>query len=217
MLSTPGEATMASLVEASPHRAGIIAARAFAGKISGGELGLNLHARVRRNHVIGQRYAFVDGDTLAKERVALTAAHRGEAMDAGDAEPMQHVGHQLLEAHVAHSGDAFGAREVVGRTIAALLTLARIVDQELGDLAERATLLAIVDDETDTAGLCHLDRDLDAVCEVRSAGADVGPENVGAVAFVVHAAGERRQTVAELRRIAEAVDRGAADRRQKDL
>jgi hypothetical protein len=138
-------------------------------------------------------------------------------MDAGDAEPMQHVRHQLLKAHVAHAGDAFGALEVAGRTIATLLALARIVDEELSDLAERAAFLAIVDDETDTAGLRHLDGDLDAVRQIRPAGADIGPEHVGAVAFVVYAAGERRQSVAELRRIAEAVDRGAADRRQKDL
>ena len=32
-----------------------------------------------------------------------------------DAEPVQHVGHQLLEAHVLHAGHALGAQEVVGR------------------------------------------------------------------------------------------------------
>src|SRR5436190_10949601 len=212
-----GEGTVASLVEAAPDRAGVIAARTLAGKISGGELGFDLHPRVRRNHVVGQRNAFVDGDALAKERVALHVAHRGEAMDASDAEPMQHVRHQLLKAHVAHAGDAFGALEVAGRPVAALLALARIVDQELGHLAERAAFLAIVDHQADPTRLRHLDGDLDAVREIRPAGADVRPEHVGAVALVVHAAGERRQTVAELRRIAEAVNRGAADRRQKYL
>ena len=53
--------------------------------------------------------------------------------------------------------------------------------------------------------------------EIGPAGADVGAEHVGAVALVVHAAGERRVAVAELGRIAEAVDGGAADRRQEDL
>ena len=70
-----------------------------------------------------------------------------------DAEPVQHVGHQLLEAHVLHAGDAFGALEVGGRLVAALLALARVVDQELGHLAERAAFLAVVDDQPDAAVL----------------------------------------------------------------
>src|SRR5215813_5271806 len=137
------------LVEAPPDRAGVVAARTLPGEIAGGELGLDLHARVRRNHVVGQRHAFVDGDALADERVAFHVAHRGEAMDAGNAEPMQHVRHQLLKPHVAHAGDAFGALEIAGWAVAALLALARVVDQELGDLAERAAFLAIVDHEPD--------------------------------------------------------------------
>src|SRR5205807_10625740 len=123
----------------------------------------------------------------------------------------------LLKPHVAHAGDAFGALEIAGWAVAALLGLAGVVDQELGDLAERAALLAIVDPEPDAARLRHLDGDLDAVGEIGPAGADVGAEHVGAVALVVNAAGQRSAAVAELCRIAEAVDRGAADRRQKYL
>src|SRR5262249_25612100 len=185
----PGTRSL-SLEEASPHRAGVVAAWTLAGKITGGELGLDLHPRVRRNHVVRQRHAFVDGDALADERVALHVAHRGEAMDAGDAEPMQHVRHQLLEAHIAHAGHAFGALEIAGGTTAAFLALARVVDEELGDRAERAAFLAVIDHEPDAARLRHLNGDLDAVREVRPAGADVGAEHVGAVALVVHAAGE---------------------------
>ena len=37
--------------------------------------------------------------------------------------------------------------------VAALLALARVVDQELGDLAERAAFLAGVDDQADAAAL----------------------------------------------------------------
>src|SRR5262245_35008497 len=187
-----------SLVEVPPDRGGVVAARALAGEIAGGELGFDLHARVRWNHVVGQRHAFVDGDALADEGIALHVAHRGEAVDAGDAEPMQHVRHQLLKSHVAHAGDAFGALEIAGGTIAALLALARVVDQELGDLAERAAFLAIVDYESDAARLRHLDGDLDAVRQIGPAGADVGAEHVGAVALVVNAAGQRRGAVAEL-------------------
>src|SRR5262245_9755368 len=75
-----------SLVKASPDRAGKVAARKLAGKIAGGELGLDLHPRVRRNHVVGERHPLVDGDALADERVAFHVAHRREAVDAGDPE-----------------------------------------------------------------------------------------------------------------------------------
>ena len=109
------------------------------------------------------------------------------------------VGHQLLEAHVLHARDALGAIEVLRRRIAAGLALARVVDEELGDLAERAAFLAIVDHHADAALLRHLDADLDAMREVRPAGADVGAEHVGAVALVVETAGDLRLGLAELR------------------
>ena len=70
-----------------------------------------------------------------------------------DAEPVHHVGHQLLEARVLHAGDAFGALEIGRRLVAARLALARVVDEELGDLAERAAFLAVVDDQAGAAVL----------------------------------------------------------------
>src|SRR5262249_23910867 len=198
-------------------RPGVVAANAVVGKIAGRDLGLDLRPRVRRDHGVGQRHALVDADALADEGVALHVAHGGEAVDAGDAEPVQHVRHQLLEAHVLHAGDAFCALEIAVGPVAALLPLAGVVDQEFGDFAERAAFLTIVDHEPDAAGLRHLDGDLDAVREIGPAGDDVGAEYVGPVAFVVYATGQRRDAVAELGRIAKAVDGGAADRRQEDL
>ena len=65
--------------------------------------------------------------------------------------------------------------------------------------------------------LRHLDADLDAVREIGPAGADVGAEHVGAVALVVEAAGDLRLRLAELRHVAEEIDRGAADRRQEQF
>ncbi|MFO1312405.1 MAG: hypothetical protein U1F41_10130 [Burkholderiales bacterium] len=65
-------------------------------------------------------------DARAGDCVVLHVAHRHEAMDAAHAEPVQHVGHQLLEAHVLHARDALGAQEVVARGVAALLPLARV-------------------------------------------------------------------------------------------
>ena len=44
-------------------------------------------------------------------------------------------------------------RKYVVGAVAALLALARVVDQELGHLAERAPFLAVVDDDADAA-LC---------------------------------------------------------------
>ena len=130
---------------------------------------------------------------------------------------MQHVRHQLLEARVLHAGDAFGALEIGRRLVAALLALAGVVDEELGHLAERAALLAVVDDEAGAAFLRLLHAFLDAVDEVGPAGADVGAEHVGAVAFVVHAAGERALRIGERGGVAEDIERDAADRRQEHL
>ena len=110
---------------------------------------------------------------------------------------LQHVRHQLLEAHVLHAGDALGALEIGRGAIAARLALARVVDQELGDLAERPALLAVVDDQPDAAGLGGRDADLDAVHQIGPAGADVGAEHVRAVALVVHPAGDLRGRIGE--------------------
>ena len=130
---------------------------------------------------------------------------------------MEQVGHQLLEAHVLDARHAFGAVEVLRRRIAAGLALARVVDQELGDLAQGAAFLAIVDDDAQPALLRHFHADLDAVREIGPAGADVGAEDVGAVALVVEAAGDLRLRLADLFHVAEEIDRGAADRRQEQF
>ena len=164
------------------HRAG--------GEVAGGHLGVDLDPRVGRDQVVGDVDPLADLDARAGDGVVLHVAHRDQAVDLADAQPVQHVGHQLLEAHVLHAGHAFGAGEVLVGRVAALLALARVVDQELGHLAERAALLAGVGDQADAAALRALDAFLDRVREVRPAGADVGAEHVGAVALVVHARGQ---------------------------
>ena len=130
---------------------------------------------------------------------------------------MQHVGHQFLKAHVLHAGDAFRALEIGIRPVAAGLALARVVDQELGHVAQPPAFLAVVDDQTGAAALRGLDADLDAVREVGPAGADVGAEDVGAVALVVHPAGELAFRIGDRGHVAEDIGRGAADRRQEDV
>src|ERR1700721_1549437 len=118
----------------------------------------------------------------------LHVAHRNEAVDTLQAEPVDHVRHQLLAAGILHPGHAFGALEILRGGIAALLALASVVNQELGDFAERAAFLAIIDDDAEPAGLPGARAFLNAVKQVWAAGADVRTEYVGAVAFVMHAA-----------------------------
>jgi hypothetical protein len=105
---------------------------------------------------------------------------------------VQHVGHELLEARILHARDAFRAREIRRGLIAAGLTLARVVDQELRDLAERPAFLAAVHDEAGSARLCLAHALLEAVRQIGAAGANVRTEHIRTVALVVHAAGQRR-------------------------
>src|SRR5919201_351291 len=71
--------------------------------------------------------ALADLDAGAHDRVVLHVRHRDQPVDLADAEPVQHVGHQLLEPHVLDAGDALGAREVLRGAVAADLALARVV------------------------------------------------------------------------------------------
>src|SRR5690606_4321010 len=102
------------------------------------------------------------------------------------------------------------------RRIAALLPLAGVVDEELGDFAERASLLAVIGDDADAARLGLPDAFLDAVNEIRAAGADVRAEDVGTVALVMDAAGDPALRIAQARHIADDVNGDVADGRQED-
>src|SRR5438132_757759 len=122
--------------------------------------------RVERHQAIWDRSLFHYLDPLRLERIALAVRHRYPAIDPTNPEPMKNVRYQLLKAHVLYAGDAFGPTEIgVGR-VAAWLSLAGVVDEELGDFAERPPLLAVVDDDPDPALLCGLDTDFDPVDEV---------------------------------------------------
>ena len=173
--------------------------------------------RVGGHQIVGNWHALDDLDALAGQRIVLHVAHGNEAVDALQAEPVHHVRHQLLEPGILHAGDTFGALEILGRGVAAFLALARVVDQEFRDLAERAAFLAVVDDDAEPAGLSGARAFLDAVEQIGTAGADVRAEHVGAVAFVMHAAGDLGAMVRQLGHVAEQIGRGAADRRQEHL
>ena len=120
--------------------------------------------------------AFDDIHALSGQRVVFHVAHRDEAVDPLKAEPMNRIRHELLKAGVLHAGHAFGALEIRGGRIAALLTLTGVIDEKLGDLAQRAALLAIIDDDAETAFLGAARAFLDAVNQVRTAGADIRAE-----------------------------------------
>src|SRR5262249_10139096 len=104
-------------------------------------LGRHLDLGVRRNELVRDRDALDDLDAVYDQRLVFHVAHGSEAIDAGDAEPVQHVGHELLEARVLHAGDAFRALEIGRGGVATLLALSRVVHEELGDLPQRAPLL----------------------------------------------------------------------------
>ncbi|CCD99338.1 hypothetical protein BRAS3809_2590011 [Bradyrhizobium sp. STM 3809] len=186
-------------------------------EIAGGLLRRDLDMGVGRDQLVGDRHALDDVDALADQRIVFHVAHRDEAVDPLDAEPVDDIRHQLLETRILHAGDAFGALEVSGRGVAVLLALARIVDEELGDLAERAAFLAVVDDDAEAAVLARGNAFLDAVDQIGAAGADVRAEHVGAVALVMHATCDLGPGIIQLGDVAEQIDRGAADRRQEDL
>src|SRR5262249_1658840 len=83
------------------------------------------------------------------------------------------------------------------------------------DLAERATFLAVVDDNAELALLRGAGAFLDPVDQVGTAGADVRAEYVRAVALVVHPTGDPRQRIGKPTDIAGQIDRDAAHRRQE--
>jgi len=63
----------------------------------------------------------------------------------------------------------------------------------LGDLSQRPSLLPEVDDHSNSTSLSTSRSLLNSIDEVRSAGADVGTEDVGSVAFVVDSARTRNK------------------------
>src|SRR5580704_12356920 len=185
--------------------------------IARGLLGLDLDVRVGRYQFVRNCDPFDDIYALADQRIVFHVTHRDKTVDTFDAEPMDRVRHQLLETGVLHAGDTFGALEILCRRIATLLPLARVVDEEFRDLAQRPAFLAIVHDDAEAAGLAGARAFLDAVDQIGTAGADVRAEHIGAVALVVDPAGDFCARIVELGDVTEQINRRAADRRQKYL
>src|SRR6516225_5850234 len=185
--------------------------------VTGGLLGCNFHMCVGRDQIVGDWNALDDLDALARQRVVFHVAHGDEAIDALETEPVDYIRHQLLETRILNARHTFGAFEILGCRIAAFLALAGVVDQEFGDFAKGTALFSIVDDDSQAAVLAGAGAFLDAVKQIGAAGADVGAEHVGAVAFVVHAARDPGAVIRQLGDVSEQIGRRPADRRQEHL
>lgn len=98
---------------------------------------------------------------------------------------MKGIRHQFLEPNVLHASYIFGTVEILRSIVSSLLTLTLVVHQVLGHLTQCPPFLPEVDNDTCSSFLRCLDALLDAVEEIWTAGADVGSEDVGAIAFVV--------------------------------
>mmetsp|Transcript_24876 Transcript_24876/g.42829 ORF Transcript_24876/g.42829 Transcript_24876/m.42829 type:complete len:459 (-) Transcript_24876:97-1473(-) len=153
-------------------------------------LGGNLDLGVLGDELGRDGHALDDLDAGGDDGVVLHVGHTDELVDLGDAQPVERVGHHCLEARVGDAGHVAGAVEVLRGTVTALGTLAHVVHEVLGDLSEGAALLAEVDHHTAATLLGSADALLNGVGQVRSAGADIGTEHVGAVALVVDSHGE---------------------------
>src|SRR5215472_4989772 len=141
-------------------------------KITGRPLRRDLDRGVGRHQPVGNRDLLDHRNPLRFERIAFQIRHRDPAVDPANPEPVKDIRHQLLEADVLHPGDAFGPAEIGVGAVAARLPLARVVDEELGDLAEPAPLLPVIDDVSDAALLGGGDANSDAVDEIGAAGAN---------------------------------------------
>ena len=119
-----------------------------------------------------------------------------------------------LEASVAYAGYALGLLEVVGRRVAALLSLPCIVHTELGHLSQAAALLAEIAYHAHTAALCTLDGSLQCEDEVGPTRADVSAEHVRPTTLVMHAHRHLSRLLLQLGNIAEEVHSNTAHRRQ---
>ena len=130
---------------------------------------------------------------------------------------MENVRHEPLESHVLNTCNALGAGEVLFSAVSAFLPFAGVVDKELGHLPERSPLLPEVHDKAGTACLRAPDALFDAVNQIRPTRADVGAENVGTVALVVHAHRQIGLGSMDFTGIAEHIGRHASDGRQEHV
>src|SRR5262249_3020553 len=104
----------ASLAEGTAFGAGSLAwiRQARRREISGRLFCLDFNSRIERYQLIRDRELLHYLDPLGLQSISLDVRHRDPAVDPADAEPVKNIRHQLLKAHVLHTGDALGAAEI---------------------------------------------------------------------------------------------------------
>ena len=189
----------------------------FAGIVAMEDLGRDLNLRIFGHKLLRNFNSVHDLDAGINDCIVLHVRHGNEVMDLGHTQEVERIGHQSLEARVLNSGNLLRTIEIILRRITALLALPGIVDQVLGHLTEAAALLAVVDDQTGAATLSRLDGLFNRMREVGTARADVRPEDIRAVAFVVNAARQLNILVWNGVRVTPDVDGQSTDGREEDL
>ena len=95
-----------------------------------------------------------------------------------------HIRHERLETHILNSRDVLRSFEVFARSV--FSAFSRIVYKVLGHFTKRTAFLAEVDNNTTTALLSFFHGLFDSEGQVRTACANVRPEDITAIAFVVN-------------------------------
>mmetsp|Transcript_5690 Transcript_5690/g.20028 ORF Transcript_5690/g.20028 Transcript_5690/m.20028 type:complete len:228 (+) Transcript_5690:376-1059(+) len=130
---------------------------------------------------------------------------------------MEGIRHEFLESHVFHSSNTSSAMEVRFCTISTLLPLPGIVNQELGNLAKRASLLSEVHDDTDATILSGSYALLDPMHEIGSAGADIGAKDIRPVALIMNPHSANLGRILQILCWSEDVDGESSDGGKEDL
>lgn len=133
----------------------------------------------------------------------------------GVREKETYIRHQSLETHVFDTGNVLCPLEVFARSIFA--SFPSVVYEVLGHFTKSSTFFTEIDDNTATTFLCFFDSLFYAEDEVRTAGADVGAEDVTAVTFIVNTERKTDVGIGHFCRITEDVDSQTTDGREEKL
>lgn len=79
-------------------------------------------------------------DAGVNNGVVLHVRHGHEAVNLGDPEPVEYVGHEALKPHVLDTCNVLSPLKVLGRRVAR--PLASVVDEVLGDLSQSTAFFA---------------------------------------------------------------------------
>lgn len=130
----------------------------------------------------------MDGNALVDNGIVLHVGHAEHPVDFSNAQPVENVGHESLEAHVLHTRNVLRSLEVFAGPI--FSSFPCIVHKVFGHFPKGSALFAEVNDHAATAFLRFFDGLFDAERQVGAACANVRPEHVASIALVVDTEGE---------------------------